>query len=131
MSNVVLVHGGWHGGWCWRAVEPLLAQHDCAVFCPTLTGLGERSHLVDCVQSPDTHVQDIVNVITWNELDNVTLVGHSYGGMIITGVASLIPERIAHLVYLDAFVPTNANEDPLALSDSNRMREIIAGGIGQ
>ena len=101
MAVFVLVHGGWHGGWCWRAVDKRLRADGHKVFCPTMTGLGERSHLIEHVAGPDTHVTDIINVLRWNELSEVILVGHSYGGMIITGVATQIPEQIKHLVYLD------------------------------
>ena len=122
--NFVLVHGGWHGGWCWREVEKHLRTAGHAVFCPTMTGLGERSHLIDAVEGPDTHVTDIVNVLRWNELDEVILVGHSYGGMIVTGVATQVPERIKHLVYLDAFVPTENHQSATSMSTFERAAEI-------
>jgi pimeloyl-ACP methyl ester carboxylesterase len=105
MATFVLVHGAWHGGWCWKKVAPLLRAVGHDVYTPTLTGLGERVHLA----SPDicltTHIQDVVNVLAYEDLREVILVGHSYGGMVITGVADHLPERLAHLVYLDAFVP--------------------------
>lgn len=107
MSTVVLVHGAWHGGWCWKKVTPILraAGHD--VFTPTMTGLGERVHLKGPGVGLDTHVQDIVNVFEYEDLSDVILVGHSYGGMVVTGVAGRIPDRIAHIVYLDAHVPAD------------------------
>lgn len=105
MATYILVHGAWHGGWCWRDVIAPLASRGHNVLAPTLTGLAERRHLVSSVEGPDTHVQDIVNLIEFYGLEDVVLVGHSYGGMVITGAASRIPDRIAHLVYLDAFVP--------------------------
>jgi len=104
-KTYVLVHGGWHGGWCWVEVAQRLMASGHRVFTPTMTGLGERSHLVRAVEGPETHVTDIVNTLLWNELTEVILVGHSYGGMIISGVASQLPDRVAHLVYIDAFVP--------------------------
>ena len=109
MTTFVLVHGAWHGGWCWRDVARRLRADGHEVFTPTLTGLGERMHL----QTPETglsvHIQDIINAIEYENLRNVVLCGHSYGGMVITGVANLIPERLSALVYLDAFVPEDGD----------------------
>lgn len=130
MANYVLVHGGWHGGWCWREVENVLRTQGHSVFSPTMTGLGERSHLIDSVKGPDTHVTDIVNVIRWNELNEVVLVGHSYGGMIITGVSTQIPERIKTLAYLDAFVPTQSGQSASDLSIASRAGEIARAAEG-
>jgi pimeloyl-ACP methyl ester carboxylesterase len=103
----VLVHGAWHGGWCWRRVSDQLEKRGHKVFAPTMTGLGERSHLLDPKVNLATHVTDIVNVIKWESLSNIVLVGHSYGGVIISGVAEQVPEAIGSIVYLDAFVPEN------------------------
>ena len=105
MLNFVLVHGAWHGGWCYGRVVERLAARGHRLFAPTLTGLGDRSHLFDRSIDLTTHVTDIVNVFTWEGLDDVVLVGHSYGGMVVTGVADRIPDRIKSLVYLDAFLP--------------------------
>jgi len=107
MSTFVLVHGAWHGGWCYKRVAQRLRQAGHEVYTPTLTGLGERSHLMSPAVGLDTHVQDIVNISKWEELSDVVLAGHSYGGMVITGVADQVPEKIRALVYLDAFVPDN------------------------
>ena len=107
MATFVLVHGAWHGGWCWRRVSDRLSAAGHAVFAPTLTGLGDRSHLFSGDINLTTHVTDIVNVLKWEDLHDVVLCGHSYGGMVITGVAEAAPERIASLVYLDAFLPTD------------------------
>ncbi len=107
MSTFVLVHGAWHGGWCYRRVAQILRKAGHEVYTPTLTGLGERSHLMSPAVNLDTHVRDIVNLIRWEELSDLILCGHSYGGMVITGVADKIPEKISALVYLDAFVPDN------------------------
>ena len=105
-QTIVLVHGAWHGGWCYRDVARLLRALGHEVYTPTLTGLGERSHLQQLIAvNLETHVQDIINVVLWEDLTEIVLVGHSYGGMVITGVADRLPERIARLVYLDAFVP--------------------------
>lgn len=105
MSNIVLVHGAFHGGWCWRDVAARLRTDGHQVFTPTLTGLGERSHLLSAAVDLDTHIDDVVNVIEWEELNEVVLVGHSYGGMPVTGAADRMPARIAALVYLDAYAP--------------------------
>jgi pimeloyl-ACP methyl ester carboxylesterase len=105
MATYVLVHGAWHGGWCWQRVTPLLRAAGHEVFTPTLTGLGESSHLTSPEIDLSTHIQDVVNVLEYEDLHKVILVGHSYGGMVITGVADRAAERLAHLVYLDAFVP--------------------------
>jgi pimeloyl-ACP methyl ester carboxylesterase len=105
MSTFVLVHGAWHGGWCYKPVARLLREAGHQVYTPTLTGLGQRSHLMSPTINLDTHVQDIVNVIRWEELSDIVLAGHSYGGMVITGVADQLPDKIRSLVYLDAFVP--------------------------
>jgi pimeloyl-ACP methyl ester carboxylesterase len=107
VATFVLVHGAWHGGWCWRRVARLLtgAGHD--VSAPTLTGLCERSHLRTPDTALDTHILDVVNEMKWKELTNVVLVGHSYGGMVISGVAEKMEKSIASFVMLDAFMPEN------------------------
>ena len=79
--------GAWHGAWCWRRVARLLTHSGHEVFTPTLTGVGERSHLLTSEINLDTHILDVVNVMKWQELNDVVLVGHSYGGMVISGVA--------------------------------------------
>jgi pimeloyl-ACP methyl ester carboxylesterase len=103
----VLVHGAWGGGWDWKGVDRLLTADGHTVYRPTLTGQGERWHVATTNIDLDTHIQDVVNVILWEDLHDVVLLGHSYGGMVITGVADRVPDRIGRLVYLDAFVPTN------------------------
>jgi pimeloyl-ACP methyl ester carboxylesterase len=107
MSTFVLVHGAWHGGWCWRRVERLLRGEGHEVYTPTLTGLGERAHLMSRQIDLETHIADVLGVLRTEDLCDIVLCGHSYGGMVITGVADGEPERIAALVYLDAFVPEN------------------------
>lgn len=104
MATFVLVHGAWHGSWCWKRVRKTLQAEGHDVFTPTLTGVGERSHLTSPQVTLDTHVADVVNLIRWEELDDVVLCGHSYGGCVITGAADRVPERIRALVYLDAFI---------------------------
>lgn len=103
----VLVHGAWHGGWCWKKLKAYLNNQGYEVFNPTLTGLGERSHLLSEGINLDTHIQDVVNVIEYEDLTRVVLVGHSYAGMVVTGVADRLSDRISHLLYLDAFLPDN------------------------
>lgn len=105
MATFMLVHPAWHGSWCWKKVTPLLRAEGHDVFTPTLTGLGERSHLAHPMIGLETHVQDIVNVLIYEELSGVILVGHSNGGTLITAVADRVPELLEHLIYLDAFVP--------------------------
>ena len=103
----VLVHGAWHGGWCWQRVADRLRGGGHAVFTPTLTGLGERSHLLRHGIDLKTHVTDVVNVMKWEGLSDVVLCGHSYGGFGISGVAEQIAPAIRSIVFLDAFVPRN------------------------
>jgi pimeloyl-ACP methyl ester carboxylesterase len=105
MATMVLVHGGWVGGWIWQRLTPHLRAEGHEVHAPTLTGLGERVHLGNAEVGLGTHVTDVVNHIEYEGLEDVVLVGHSYGGMVITGVLDRIPNRLAHVVYLDAFVP--------------------------
>src|SRR5262245_36479623 len=104
MTSFVLVHGAWHGSWCWKRVRRLLQAKGHEVFTPTLTGVAERSHLLTRDVSLETHILDVVTLIRWEELSDIVLCGHSYGGCVISGVADRIPERIRSLVYLDAFV---------------------------
>ena len=104
-KTFVLVHGGWGGGWVWRRVADSLQKGGHKVFTPTLTGLGERSHLLNAQINLSTHVTDVVNVIKWEQLENVVLVGHSYGGMVISGVAEEMERAISSIVFLDAFLP--------------------------
>jgi pimeloyl-ACP methyl ester carboxylesterase len=104
-ANFVLVHPAWFGGWCWKKITPLLRAHSHDVYTPTLTGLGERAHLARREFGMGLHVEDVVNMLEYEDLTRVVLVGNSSAGMVITGVADQLPERVAHVVYLDAFVP--------------------------
>jgi pimeloyl-ACP methyl ester carboxylesterase len=103
----ILVHGAWHGSWCWKRVRAALQSAGHNVFTPTLTGLGERSHLNSAAVDLSTHIADIVNLMKWEELSDVVLCGHSYAGAVITGAADQIADRIRALVFLDAFVLEN------------------------
>ena len=107
MATYVLVHGGAHGGWCYQRVARLLRSAGHEVYTPTMTGVGERAHLVSPDIDLDFHINDIIQVLEYEDLRDVILVGHSYGGMVITGVADRATERIGHLVYLDAANPVN------------------------
>ncbi|MDB5913233.1 MAG: esterase, partial [Ramlibacter sp.] len=112
-ATFVLVHGAWHGGWCWRRVADRLLAAGARVYAPTLTGLADRSHLLSPGVGLHTHVDDIVNLLRWEQLDDVVLVGHSYGGMVCGGVLAAERARIKSLVLVDAFVP----EDGKSLLD--------------
>lgn len=107
MTTLVLVHGAWHGGWCWSKVANELRKSGDEVFTPTLTGLSERAHLLSPDVGLGTHIQDVIQALENENLSNVILVGHSYSGMVVTAVADRIGGRIARLVYLDAVVPRN------------------------
>jgi pimeloyl-ACP methyl ester carboxylesterase len=109
MSHFVLVHGGWRGGWIWKRVAQLLRKEGHDVYAPTLTGLADRNHLLHADINLSTHIQDIVNLIKFEELNDVVLCGHSYAGMVISGAADQISERISSLVYLDAWFPQNGD----------------------
>jgi len=107
MSTYVLVHGAWRGSWIWKRVRNQLQAHGHEVFTPTLTGVGERCHLLSRQINLETHIADVINLIRWEELTDVLLCGHSYGGCVVSGVADRIPAKIRALVYVDAFVPEN------------------------
>ena len=112
----VIVHGAWGGSWAFRKTDSLMTLSGAIVYRPSLTGLGERVHLASSQITLETHIQDVVNTILFEDLHNIILVGHSYGGMVITGVADIIPERIRKLVYLDAMVPRDG-ESVMELMD--------------
>ena len=120
MANVVLVHGAWHGGWCWVRVANQLIQKGHRVLTPTLTGLGDRAHLLSRDVNLDTHIKDVINTIEAEELTEVTLCGHSYGGVVITGAADRIADRISSIVYLDAFIPENGQAQRDLIPDSRQ-----------
>ena len=107
MTTFVIVHGGWAGGWYFQDTARLMRSAGHDVYTPTLTGIGKRVHLGHPDVDLSTHTLDIVNVFKYEDLQDVTLVGYSYGGMVVTGVADQVPERIAQLIYLDALVPEN------------------------
>ena len=104
MSTFVLVHGSCHGGWCWKKLTPILRKSQHKVYTPTLTGLGERIHLVSKDVSLSTHIKDVAQVLEYEDLTRVILVGHSYGGVVVSGVAEEMADRIKRLVYLDGYI---------------------------
>ena len=109
-KTFVLVHGSSAGGWCWRRLADLLEGHGHKVFTPTLTGLGERSHLMSGQITLETHITDVVNVVKWESLENFVLVGHSYGGWPVSGAAERLEGKISSIVFLDAFMPENGQK---------------------
>ena len=111
MATFVLVHGTGGGSWVWRGVAAVLRGAGEQVFAPTLSGVGDRSHLVDCGIDLETHVRDIVNLLFYEDLTDVVLVGHSYAGMVITAVAARAHERLRQLIYLDAYVPEEGQSE--------------------
>jgi pimeloyl-ACP methyl ester carboxylesterase len=121
----LVVHGAWSAGWSWKKMHPLMQAAGHRLVTPTCTGVGEREHLANESVSLDTHVQDILNVIKYEDLRDVILLGHSYGGMIATGVADRVPERLSKLVYLDAFAPRSGQSlfDLVSETARTRMRE--------
>jgi len=106
-KTFVLVHGAWHGGWCWCRVADRLRASGHIVFTPTLTGLGERAHLLHPDINLSLHVADVLGLIKCERLNNIVLVGHSYGGFVISGVAEAVANKISSIVFLDAFIPDN------------------------
>lgn len=122
MANFVLVHGAWHGGWCYARVRDRLFAMGHRAFTPTLTGLGERSHLLDESIDLHTHVKDVANVIRWENLVDVTLVGHSYGGRVVAGAVEELGSRISSVVLIDS--PLAESGEPLAKQDSPRAIEV-------
>lgn len=113
----LLVHGAWSGGWDYAKVDAILRGKGDVVYRPTLTGLGERVHLSNTKINLSTYITDIVNVIKFEDLHNLILVGHSYGGMVISGVAEQVPDRISQLIYLDAMVPNDGESAQAVCGD--------------
>jgi pimeloyl-ACP methyl ester carboxylesterase len=133
-KRFVLLHGAWHGGWCWnRVAEPLRAAGH-RVYTPTQTGLGERSHLISKNVTLDVFVQDLVNVFEWEDLNDVILVAHSFGGIASTGAADRIPNRIRHIVYLDSLIlqPEQSAFDAIPADVAEARRKLsqeFSGGV--
>ena len=126
----VIVHGAWGGSWAFKKVDSLLTERNAVVYHPSLTGLGERVHLADTTVGLSTHIKDVVNMILFENLHDIILVGHSYGGMVITGVADSLPGRIASMIYLDAFVPENGESlVSIAGQRAGTLRQVAVNGF--
>lgn len=130
----VLVHGAWHGGWCWSRVAPLLRAAGHQVFTPTQTGLGERAHLMSAAITLETFVDDIANVIAAEELSDVILVGHSFAGRSVCGVADRMPDRLRRLVFVDAALPEKGKSAmdltlPELRAERLRLAQESSGGL--
>jgi pimeloyl-ACP methyl ester carboxylesterase len=128
MATFVVAHGAWSAGWAWKKMRPLLRAKGHELYTPTYTGLGERSHLASKDIDLETHIADVLGVLKYENLRNVILVGHSYGGMVATGVADRAPERIAHLVYVDAFAPRDG-QSLLDLHTEENRKHVREGAI--
>ncbi len=130
--TIVVAHGAWSAGWAWKKMHPLLRGSGYRLITPTYTGLGERAHLADPSNDLETHIKDVLGVLEYEDLRDVALIGHSYGGMVATGVADRARERIARLIYLDAFVPRDGQSlfDLLSPDAQRGMREKARDGDG-
>src|SRR5438309_2147789 len=132
MAIFVVAHGAWSAAWAWKKMRPLMREAGHELWTPTYTGLGERAHLGHADVSLDTHIQDVVAVLEAEDLTGVVLIGHSYGGMVATGVADRARDRIAQLIYLDAFVPRDGQAlvDLISAEARRRMQEGVKAGDG-
>lgn len=132
MATIVLAHGAWSSAWAWKKVRPLMAAAGHTFFTPSYTGLGEREHLANPSIDLSTHVNDVLGVIETEELNDFVLMGHSYGGMVATGVAVKVPQKIRQLIYLDAFVPKNGQSlsDLVPPAQAQKMKEATAANDG-
>jgi pimeloyl-ACP methyl ester carboxylesterase len=128
-KTFLVCHGAWGGGWSWKKMHPLMQAAGHRLVTPTYTGLGERVHLMNSSVDLDTHIEDVVNVIKFEDLSEIVLLGHSYGGMVATGVADRARDCVSQLIYLDAFVPEDG-QSLLDLNDADRQRmnELGKGG---
>jgi pimeloyl-ACP methyl ester carboxylesterase len=130
-ASFLVCHGAWSAGWAWKKMHPLMNAAGHRLVTPSYTGLGEREHLANPSIDLETHITDILNVIMYEDLRDIVLIGHSYGGMVATGVADRARDRVRQLIYLDAFVP----DDGQSLLDLNeparpRMRQLAEAGDG-
>lgn len=128
MATFLLVHGAWHSGRSWDRVVPLLESAGHRVLAPSLTGYGDKAHLLGPEVGLGTHIDDVVGLIEGERLDDVVLVGHSYAGMVISGVAHRVPERIAHLVFLDAMVPEDGETAVDVLPVTKQLIDVAVDG---
>ncbi|HXX03606.1 MAG TPA: alpha/beta hydrolase [Xanthobacteraceae bacterium] len=132
MATIVLAHGAWSAAWAWKKVRPLMAAAGHQFFTPTYTGLGERAHLASPSNDLETHIADVLGVLTCEELRDVVLIGHSYGGMVASGVADRARDRLAQLIYLDAFVPADGQAliDLVPDAERDRLLGSVESGDG-
>ncbi len=130
MATIVLAHGAWSAAWAWKKMRPLMAASGHTFFTPTYTGLGERSHLANPSIDLETHIDDVMGVLEFEDLRDVVLLGHSYGGMVATGVADRARARIAHLIYLDAFVPQDGQSLFDLVPEEQRKRQQASAASG-
>jgi pimeloyl-ACP methyl ester carboxylesterase len=132
VTTFVVAHGAWSAGWAWKKMHPLMSAAGHRLVTPTYTGLGEREHLAGPSNDLETHIQDVLAVIKYEDLRNVVLIGHSYGGMVATGVADRARDRITQLIYLDAFVPRNGQSllDLLPPKARQQMQQSVKSGDG-
>jgi len=130
-TTFLVCHGAWSAGWVWKKMHPLMQAAVHRLVTPTYTGLGERAHLANPSVDLETHIEDILNVIKYEDIGDIVLIGHSYGGMVATGVADRARDRVAQLIYLDAFVPRDG-QSLLDLNEPARqsMRELAKSGDG-
>ncbi len=128
----LVAHGAWSAGWAWRKMHPLMAAAGHRLITPTYTGLGEREHLASPSIDLQTHIQDLLGVIKFERLEDFVLIGHSYGGMVATGIADRVPERISRVIYLDAFVPRDGQAmiDLLSSEAVARLGAAVESGDG-
>ena len=133
-KTFLVCHGAWSAGWAWKKMHPLMAAAGHRLVTPTYTGLGERAHLANPSIDLETHIQDILNVIKYEDLRDIVLVGHSYGGMVATGVADRARDRVTQLIYIDAFVPADGQSlldldeaDAAADDGAHEIRRRLAG----
>src|SRR5580692_2158825 len=128
-ATFLVCTGAWSAGWAWKKMHPLMHAAGHRLVTPTYTGLGEREHLANPSIDLETHIQDILNVIKYEDLRDIALIGHSYGGMVATGVADRARDRIAQLIYIDAFVPRHG-QSVLDLNPTARQRMLDAVKAG-
>lgn len=130
MATFVIVHGGWSGGWYFTDTARIMRKDGQDVYTPTLTGISERVHLAHPDVDLETHIQDIVNVLEYEDLQDVLLVGYSYGGMVVTGTIERVPQRIAQLIYLDAMVPQDGQATSDLFPEFMAVLEEVANNFG-
>ena len=131
MATFVFVAGGWHGGWCWKKVAVRLRDLGHEVYTPSLTGLAERSHLFSDDIDLELHIADVANLLRWEDLHDVNLVGHSYGGVVITGVADRNRDRVTRLVYFDALWPTDGDTVELLIGGDGAADGVVLNGSSE